>query len=312
MEKNIRKIMEQYDIRTVKSLGQNFLISSQVQKKIIEAAAIQGDDLIIEIGAGLGVLSKEIANRAGRFVAIEIDKHLIPVLEEELKGYKNVKIINEDVLKLDIQNDIIRRTINDEEGFMPAAVKVVGNLPYYITTPIIMNLLEYDLKIHNDMEISGDTEIGKNLKINEIIFMVQKEVAERIVAKPGTKDYSALSVAVQYYTRPEILFNVSPSSFMPKPKVYSSVIRLSIYKTPPIKVFDKDLFFKVIRASFEQRRKTLVNALFNANLCTFNKEEIKSLLKNMEINENARGETLSLFQFAQLSNEIFQKEQKDC
>ncbi len=291
MDKNIRTIMKQYDIRPVKSLGQNFLISSHIKKKIIEAADIQKDDMIIEIGAGLGVLSKEIANKAGRLTAIEIDKHLIPVLEEVLKDYENVKIINKDVLELDIKNDVICRTINEGEGFIPTCTKVVGNLPYYITTPIIMKLLEED---------SG---------IDEIIFMIQKEVADRIMAKPGTKDYGALSVAVQYYSYPEILFNVSPSSFLPRPKVNSSVIRLSIYKTPPVKVINKDLFFKIIRASFGQRRKTLLNALFNSNLFPLSKEEIKSILKSLEIGENIRGETLSLDHFAQLSN-AFSK--KDC
>lgn len=287
MEKNIRTIMEQYNIKPVKSLGQNFLISSQVQKKIIEAAAIERDDLIIEIGAGLGVLSKEIAYRAGRFIAIEIDKHLIPVLEEELEDHKNIVIINEDILKLDIQNDVICRITYEGEGFIPACIKVVGNLPYYVTTPIIMKLLE---------DSSG---------INEIIFMIQKEVAKRIIAKPGTKDYGALSVAVQYYSRPEILFYVPPSSFIPRPKVYSSVIRLSIYKTPPVRVLDKDLFFRIIRASFGQRRKTLLNALFNAKIFAFDKEEIKLILKGVGISEGIRGETLSLNQFAQLSNEFF-------
>jgi len=287
MEKNIRAIMGQYDIRPVKSLGQNFLISSQVKKKIIEAAAIQKDDMVIEIGAGMGVLSKEIANKAGRFAVIEIDKHLIPVLEETLKDYRNVKIINKDILKLDIQNDIILRTIDEGEEFVPACIKVVGNLPYYITTPIIMKLLE------------------DNPGVDEIIFMIQKEVADRIMAKPGTKDYGALSVVVQYYSYPRILFNVSPSSFMPKPKVYSSVIRLRIHKIPPVKVVDKDMFFKIIKASFGQRRKTLLNALFNANLFSFNKEKIKSILKETGIEESVRGETLSISQFAQLSDEFF-------
>ncbi|NSW89745.1 MAG: 16S rRNA (adenine(1518)-N(6)/adenine(1519)-N(6))-dimethyltransferase RsmA [Firmicutes bacterium] len=298
MEKDIRRLMEKYNIRPSKSWGQNFLVSKEVKAKITEASAVQKDDLVIEIGAGLGVLSKELAAKAGRLVAIEIDKHLVSALEGILKDYKNVVIINKDVLKLDIKNDIIRKvcgTAHEANGitkgdvFIPACIKVVGNLPYYITTPIIMKLLE--------------EEPG----IDEIIFMVQKEVADRILAKPGTKDYGSLSIAVQYYSQPEILFDVPPFCFLPRPKVYSSVIRLIINKIPPVHVVDKDLFFKIVRASFGQRRKTLLNALFNANIFSLSKEEIKSILKSLEINENMRGENLSLIQFAQMSNVISRK-----
>lgn len=288
MNVDVRAIIKQHDIRPIRSLGQNFLVNKQIQKRIIEAADLQKDDLIIEIGAGLGILSKEISKKAGALVAVEIDKYLIPTLKEVLKDCKNVRIINEDILRLDIKNDIILKVSseNEKRGFVPEHTKAIGNLPYYITTPIIMKLLENDLGI-------GD-----------IVFMVQKEVAQRITASPGTKEYGSLSLAVQYYSRAEILFNVPPSAFYPKPKVDSSVIKLTIYKTPPIKVIDKILFFKIIRASFGQRRKTLQNALYNSKLVSIDKNKIRDILTELGINENARGETLSMNEFALLSNKL--------
>ena len=295
--------MRKYNIRPSKSWGQNFLINKDIKERIISASYIKKDELVIEIGAGLGVLSRELAAGAGWLVAIEADKHLVPALEEALRDYKNVLIINNDILKLDIKNDVIsvacriaheRNEVGSvKDGvFIPACIKVIGNLPYYITTPIIMKLLE--------------EEPG----IDEIIFMVQKEVADRILAEPGTKDYGSLSVAVRYYSKPEIMFNVPPSAFIPRPKVYSTVIRLNINKKPPVQLVDRSLFFKIVKAAFSQRRKTLANALFNANLFSFGKEEIKRILGSLEIpgiDENARGEELSIFQFAQLSNMISQK-----
>lgn len=288
MNVDVRAIIKQYDIRPIRSLGQNFLVNKQIQKRIIEAADLQKDDLIIEIGAGLGILSKEISKKAGALVAVEIDKYLIPTLKEVLKDCKNVRIINEDILRLDIKNDIILKVSseNEKKGFVPEHTKAIGNLPYYITTPIIMKLLENDLGIE------------------DIVFMVQKEVAQRITASPGTKEYGSLSLAVQYYSRAEILFNVPPSAFYPKPKVDSSVIKLTIYKTPPIKVIDKILFFKIIRASFGQRRKTLQNALYNSKLVSIDKNKIRDILTELGIKENARGETLSMNEFALLSNKL--------
>jgi 16S rRNA (adenine1518-N6/adenine1519-N6)-dimethyltransferase len=289
---NTRTIMRKYNVRPKKSLGQNFLINDHVKKKIIEAINITEDDLIIEIGAGLGILTKEIADKSDKLIAIEKDNSLIPILKEVLKDFDKIKIIDEDILELDIteiKNEIIKESIEKGKGFEPKHIKAVGNLPYYITTPIIIKLLK------------GGT------KINQMIFMIQKEVAERIVAKPGTKSYGALTLVVNYYSCPKILFSVSPSSFVPKPKVDSSVIRLNVLSSPCVTVIDEDLFFKIIKASFGQRRKTLVNSLYNSNLLPFSKKEIINILNDLKIKENARGETLSLEHFAQLSNTFSQK-----
>lgn len=334
---NTKSFMRKYDIRPYKSWGQNFLIDNDIKEKIVSAACTGKDELVIEIGAGLGALSRGLAARAGRLAAIEADKRLIPALEEALSNYENVFIINDDILNLDIKNYVIPMACGtagernetgklDGSVFTPGSIKVMGNLPYYITTPIIMKLLE--------------EEPG----IDEAIFMVQREVADRILAEPGTKEYGALSIAVRYYATPGILFSVPPSAFTPRPKVYSSVIKLVINKKAPVTLYDRSLFFKVVKAAFGQRRKTLVNALSNANIFSLSKEEIKRIVGSLRIHEihgidgtggihgingtheingidgidridgtdaidgigeNTRGEELSMEQFAQLSNAIY-------
>ena len=288
---DIRELIKKFNIRLRKSLGQNFLTDEAVARRIVDAADVKSSDLVIEVGAGAGSMKLELAARAGRVAAIEIDRHLMPALAENLKEFDNVDIINEDILKLDIKKDIIEATKNRHTGFKAGSVKVVANLPYYITTPVIMKFLE--------------EEPGIDL----MVFMVQKEVADRMMAEPGNKDYGALSVAVQYYSKPEKIFDVPPHCFIPQPDVDSTVIRLNIFKTPPVVLADKDLFFKTVRASFAQRRKTLVNALFNSGYFSKDKEQIKEVLKNLGIDERQRGETLSIMQFAQLSNSF---SEKDC
>lgn len=288
---DIRELIKKFNIRLRKSLGQNFLTDEAVARRIVDAADVKSSDLVIEVGAGAGSMTLELAARAGRVAAIEIDRHLMPALTENLKEFDNVDIINEDILKLDIKKDIIEATKNRHTGFKAGSVKVVANLPYYITTPVIMKFLE--------------EEPGIDL----MVFMVQKEVADRMMAEPGNKDYGALSVAVQYYSKPEKIFDVPPHCFIPQPDVDSTVIRLNIFKTPPVVLADKDLFFKTVRASFAQRRKTLVNALFNSGYFSKDKEQIKEVLKNLGIDERQRGETLSIMQFAQLSNSF---SEKDC
>ena len=288
---DIRELIKKFNIRLRKSLGQNFLTDEAVARRIVDAADVKSSDLVIEVGAGAGSMTLELAARAGRVAAIEIDRHLMPALAENLKEFDNVDIINEDILKLDIKKDIIEATKNRHTGFKAGSVKVVANLPYYITTPVIMKFLE--------------EEPGIDL----MVFMVQKEVADRMMAEPGNKDYGALSVAVQYYSKPEKIFDVPPHCFIPQPDVDSTVIRLNIFKTPPVVLADKDLFFKTVRASFAQRRKTLVNALFNSGYFSKDKEQIKEVLKNLGIDERQRGETLSIMQFAQLSNSF---SEKDC
>jgi len=291
MGMDIRELIKKFNIRLRKSLGQNFLTDEAVARRIVDAADVKSSDLVIEVGAGAGSMTLELAARAGRVAAIEIDRHLMPALAENLKEFDNVDIINEDILKLDIKKDIIEATKNRHTGFKAGSVKVVANLPYYITTPVIMKFLE--------------EEPGIDL----MVFMVQKEVADRMMAEPGNKDYGALSVAVQYYSKPEKIFDVPPHCFIPQPDVDSTVIRLNIFKTPPVVLADKDLFFKTVRASFAQRRKTLVNALFNSGYFSKDKEQIKEVLKNLGIDERQRGETLSIMQFAQLSNSF---SEKDC
>ncbi|MFZ5985602.1 MAG: 16S rRNA (adenine(1518)-N(6)/adenine(1519)-N(6))-dimethyltransferase RsmA [Bacillota bacterium] len=276
MGENIRELVKKFNIRLTKSLGQNFLTDERVVKRIVDTAEVCNEDLVIEIGPGVGSMTVELAKRAGKVVAVEIDKYLIPALEENLKDYSNVEVINMDIMKLNI-NDL-------QKPSWCSKIKVVANLPYYITTPIIMKLLEED----NIMDL--------------MVFMVQKEVAQRMAAKPGGKDYGALSVAVQYYSKPEKAFDVAPHCFIPQPEVDSTVIKLIINKTPPVELLNKDLFFKVVKSSFGQRRKTLVNALSNSGYFKKTKEEIKEILKSIGIDENARGETLSITKFAELSN----------
>lgn len=262
-------------------MGQNFLTDEEIVKDIVSKADVTSDDLVIEVGAGVGTMTIELAKKARRVVAIEIDKKLIPALSEVLEQYDNVEIINEDAMKIDM-----KKIIEDKEKYNIKNVKVVANLPYYITTPLIMMFLE---------EVKG---------IDEMVFMIQKEVADRICAGSGGKDYGALTVAVQYYTMPRKVLEVPPQCFVPQPEVHSTVIKLIVNKTPPVELKDEGLFFRVVKAGFGQRRKTLLNALTGGGL-NLNKETIRELMTQLEIDEKRRGETLSIKEFADLSNLIF-------
>ncbi len=281
-----RSIIKKLDLHPTKSLGQNFLTDEGILQKIGQAAELDSKDVVLEIGPGLGSLTAVLAEKAGCVVAVEIDKRLIPVLHSNLIGYRNVYLVNEDILKIDVQKELMPYMTSPDGT--ERKLKIVANLPYYITTPVIMKLLE-----------SG-------VKAECMVFMVQKEVADRMGATPGGKDYGALSVAVQYYSSPSVVMQVHPHSFVPQPEVDSSVVRLDIYKTPPVDLMDKDLFFKVVKASFGQRRKTLVNALNNAGYLGLDKEKITEFLKKTGIEQKQRGETLSIHQFAQLSNLIYE------
>ena len=274
---NTIEILKKYNFTFQKKFGQNFLIDTHVLDKIIAAAEITKDDFVLEISPGIGTMTQYLAQAAGKVAAVEIDKALIPILGDTLSAYDNVMIINEDVLKVDIQ-----KLVEEENGGRP--VKVVANLPYYITTPIIMGLFE------------------KHVPIESITVMVQKEVADRMQVGPGTKDYGALSLAVQYYASPYIVANVPPNCFMPRPKVGSAVIRLTTYDNPPVEVDDEKLMFRIIRASFNQRRKTLVNGLKNSQELDFSKEEIEKAMAETGIAANVRGEALTLKEFADLAN----------
>lgn len=281
--KNTIAILNKYNFVFQKKFGQNFLIDTHVLDKIIQAADIREDDFILEIGPGIGTLTQYLCEHAREVVAVEIDRMLIPILEDTLSAYSNVTVINQDILKLDLL-----KLINEKNAGRP--IKVVANLPYYITTPIIMDLLERHLPIVN------------------ITVMVQKEVAERMQAAPGSKDYGALSLAVQYYTQPYIAANVPPNCFMPRPNVGSAVIRLTLHHEVPVEVRDESLLFKIIRASFNQRRKTLVNGLTNSSELTFTKEELQRALGILGLSENIRGEALTLEQFARLANVLARKD----
>lgn len=274
--RNTIEILQKYNFNFQKKYGQNFLIDTNVLDKIISAAEITADDCVLEIGPGIGTMTQCIAEHAREVVAVEIDKNLIPVLEETLSEYDNVTIINEDILKVDI-GEIARK----KNGGRP--IKVVANLPYYITTPIIMGLFE------------------NHVPLESIIVMVQKEVAERMQVGPGTKDYGALSLAVQYYAKPEIVANVPPNCFIPRPGVGSAVIRLTCYREKPVQVTDEKKMFALIRASFNQRRKTLTNALGNAPELGISKERAAAALEKMQLPPAIRGEALTLEQFAELS-----------
>lgn len=274
------EILKKYNFSFQKKYGQNFLIDTNILKKIVDASCITEQDCVLEIGPGIGTMTQYLAKSAKEVIAVEIDRALIPILEDTLSGYDNVTIINEDILKLDIGRMV-------EEKNEGRAIKVVANLPYYITTPIIMGLLE------------------GHVPIESITIMVQKEVADRMQTGPGTKDYGALSLAVQYYTKPEIVAQVTPACFMPKPKVGSAVIRLARHEKPPVDVDDEKLMFSVIRASFNQRRKTLVNGLANDPKLGISKEKALKVLETMGLPSTVRGEALSLKEFAQLSNLLF-------
>ena len=273
-------ILNKYHIVFQKKFGQNFLIDTHVLEKIVAAAGITKDDMVLEIGPGIGTMTQYLCEAARKVVAVEIDRTLIPILENDtLSGYDNVRIINEDVLKVDIG-----ALVETENEGRP--IKVVANLPYYITTPIIMGLLE------------------KHVPVESITVMVQKEVAERMQAGPGSKDYGALSLAVQYYAEAYIAANVPPNCFMPRPNVGSAVIRLALYDTPRVQVRNETLMFALIRASFNQRRKTLLNGISNSAELTFTKEQILNALSAMGLSETVRGETLTLEQFAKLADEL--------
>ncbi len=282
-----RNILKKLELRPARSLGQNFLTDEGILRRIGRAADIDSNDVILEIGPGLGSLTAVLAESAGCVVAVEIDKRLIPVLHSNLIGYRNVNIINDDILKIDVHKELMPHMKNEDGS--ERRLKIVANLPYYITTPVIMKLLE-----------SG-------VKAECMVFMVQKEVADRMAAAPGGKDYGALSVAVQYYSRPSVVMQVHPHSFVPQPDVDSAVVKLELYKTPPVELLDKDLFFRVVKAAFGQRRKTLVNALNNASYLGLDKEKITELLEKTGIDMKQRGETLSIQQFAQLSNLIYEQ-----
>ncbi len=270
------EVIKKYGFSFQKRFGQNFLIDEHVLDKITQASLVGKEDGVIEIGPGIGTMTQRLCEAAGRVVAIEIDRELIPILHDTLSGYDNVRVIHADVLKTDLAALIT-------EEFDGMNVRVVANLPYYITTPIVMNLLE------------------QRLLISSITIMVQKEVAQRMEADPGTKDYGALSLAVQYYADTYIAANVPPNCFMPRPKVGSSVIRLEVRDRPVAEVTDVKHMFMLIRAAFNQRRKTLVNAVANAGL-GISKEEMQNALEKLGLSETTRGETLSLQQFAALSN----------
>ena len=275
--KHTIEIIQKYQFAFQKKFGQNFLIDTHVLDKIISAAGITKEDCVLEIGPGIGTMTQYLAEHAGRVVAVEIDTNLLPILDETLKGYDNVTVINNDILKLDIN-----KLVDEYNGGRP--IKVVANLPYYITTPIIMGLFESDVPIDN------------------ITVMVQKEVADRMQVGPGSKDYGALSLAVQYYAQPYIVANVPPNCFIPRPNVGSAVIRLTRYKEPPVKVKDPKLMFKLVRASFNQRRKTLQNGLNNSPDIPYTKEQIIEAIESLGVSPSIRGEALTLDQFARLSN----------
>lgn len=279
---NTIAVLQKYNFVFQKKFGQNFLIDTHVLDKIIRSAEITKDDFVLEIGPGIGTMTQYLACAAGKVVAVEIDRALIPILADTLDGYDNVTVINEDVLKVDIA-----KLAEEQNGGRP--IKVVANLPYYITTPIIMGLFE------------------KNVPIKSITVMVQKEVADRMQVGPGTKDYGALSLAVQYYAKPYIVANVPPNCFMPRPKVGSAVIRLERYEEPPVQVKDEKLMFRIIRASFNQRRKTLANGLKNSPELDFTKEEIEEAIETLGKGVSVRGEALTLEEFARLSDVLCER-----
>lgn len=268
-----------------KRFGQNFLIDSHVLDKIVNAAGITKEDCVLEIGPGIGTMTQYLAEHAGRVVAVEIDTNLLPILAETLKDYSNVTVINEDILKVDM-NSLVEEYNNGRP------IKVVANLPYYITTPIIMGLFE------------------SNVPIENITVMVQKEVADRMQVGPGSKDYGALSLAVQYYASPYIVANVPSNCFIPRPNVGSAVIRLTRYQEPPVQVKDAKLMFRLIRASFNQRRKTLQNGLNNSPELSFSKEEIAAVIESLGLPAAVRGEALTLEQFAALANAFTERTEK--
>ena len=280
--KNTIEIIQKYGFNFQKKFGQNFLIDTHVLDKIIDESGITKDDCVLEIGPGIGTMTQYLCENAREVIAVEIDKALIPILEDTLSEYDNVTVINDDILKVDVQ-----KIVDEKNGGKP--IKVVANLPYYITTPIIMGLFE------------------SHLPLKSITIMVQKEVADRMQVGPGTKDYGALSLAVQYYAKPEIVANVPPNCFMPRPNVGSAVIRLTKYENPPVFVENEEFMFSLIRATFNQRRKTLVNAIGNASNLNISKEIVTEVLSEMGESATVRGETFTLEKFAEFTNKISKK-----
>ena len=279
---NTIAVLQKYHFNFQKKFGQNFLIDTHVLERIIEAAGITKDDFVLEIGPGIGTMTQYLCENAREVTAVEIDQNLIPILADTLSAYDNVTVINEDILKLDIV-----KLAEEKNAGKP--IKVVANLPYYITTPIIMGLFE------------------NHVPVESITIMVQKEVADRMKTGPGSKDYGALSLAVQYYAKPELVANVPPNCFMPRPRVGSAVIRLIRHAEVPVQAEDEKLMFQMIRASFNQRRKTLVNGLGNAPELHIPKEMTTEVLDEMGLSASVRGEALTLEQFAELSNRILEK-----
>ena len=271
------EVIKKYEFCFQKKFGQNFLIDGHVLDKIIAGAGVTKDDMVLEIGPGIGTMTQYLAEAAGKFVAVEIDRNLLPILQETLADYDNVKVIHADVLSLDLE-----KLVQEENGGRP--IKVVANLPYYITTPIIMALFEQHVPLAN------------------VTVMVQKEVAARMKSGPGSKDYGALSLAVQYYAEPYIVANVPCNCFMPRPNVDSAVIRLTRYEEPPVQVKDEKMLFKIIRASFNQRRKTLQNGLNNSSELNFTKDQIAAAIAAAGFSPSVRGEALTLEQFARLTD----------
>ena len=271
------EVIKKYEFCFQKKFGQNFLIDGHVLDKIIAGAGVTKDDMVLEIGPGIGTMTQYLAEAAGKVVAVEIDRNLLPILLETLADYDNVKVIHADVLSLDLE-----KLVQEENGGRP--IKVVANLPYYITTPIIMVLFEQHVPLAN------------------VTVMVQKEVAARMKSGPGSKDYGALSLAVQYYAEPYIVANVPCNCFMPRPNVDSAVIRLTRYEEPPVQVKDEKMLFKIIRASFNQRRKTLQNGLNNSSELNFTKDQIAAAIAEAGFSPSVRGEALTLEQFAKLTD----------
>ncbi len=271
------EVIKKYEFCFQKKFGQNFLIDGHVLDKIIAGAGVSKDDMVLEIGPGIGTMTQYLAEAAGKVVAVEIDRNLLPILQETLADYDNVKVIHADVLSLDLE-----KLVQEENGGRP--IKVVANLPYYITTPIIMALFEQHVPLAN------------------VTVMVQKEVAARMKSGPGSKDYGALSLAVQYYAEPYIVANVPCNCFMPRPNVDSAVIRLTRYEEPPVQVKDEKMLFKIIRASFNQRRKTLQNGLNNSSELNFTKDQIAAAIAAAGFSPSVRGEALTLEQFARLTD----------
>ena len=276
------EILKKYYFNFQKCFGQNFLFDSNILAKIVESAEVTKEDFVLEIGPGIGTMTQYLAESAREVVAVEIDKSLIPILGDTLSSYDNVTVINEDILKVDIE-----RLVQEKNQGKP--IKVVANLPYYITTPIIMGLFE------------------SHVPLKSITIMVQKEVADRMQVGPGTKDYGALSLAVQYYARPEVIAYVSPACFIPKPNVGSAVIRLDRYEKPPVETEDEAFLFAVIKAAFNQRRKTLANGLANARELGITRQQAEEALLQMELSPSIRGEALTLREFADLSNILYRK-----